>query len=48
MQVDLLFRLQEDVTTVRTKLSVEPNYQKNGSAPALILDGAGPKAHGTH
>lgn len=48
LQVDLSFKLQEDVTTVHTKLAVEPNYKENGAAPPLLLDGARPDANGTH
>ena len=40
--VDLCFQLGEDVTHVKSRLSMVPNYEKNGaSPPSLVLDGAG-------
>lgn len=40
--VDLCFQLGEDVTHVKSRLSMVPTYEKNGaSAPSLVLDGAG-------
>jgi aminopeptidase N len=37
--VHLNFNLNEDVTHVTSKLAFKPNYQANGSTPALTLNG---------
>ena len=38
--VDLVFQLNEDVTHVRSRLSMVPNYDSGASPPSLVLDGA--------
>jgi aminopeptidase N len=37
--VHLNFNLNEEVTHVTSKLAFKPNYQANGSTPALTLNG---------